>query len=203
MDLILIRHPAVGVAAGICYGQSDVPLALPPQAEIVRLAARLEAMCRGRTVHFHTSMLSRCTEIAEPLARRFDRSVQIDARLREIDFGRWEMQAWDDIPRAELDLWAADVEGACAHGGESVAQLAERVQNWLAELEAGCRTDTTQTAPDVAVIVSHAGVMRVLAALALRLPLAACLDWRLELGAVCHLQRRSLPAGWTLASWNN
>ena len=27
MDLILIRHPAVAIDAGVCYGQTDVPLA--------------------------------------------------------------------------------------------------------------------------------------------------------------------------------
>ncbi|MDR8915276.1 hypothetical protein FEP71_04576 [Burkholderia multivorans] len=27
MDVVLIRHPAVAVASGVCYGRTDVPLA--------------------------------------------------------------------------------------------------------------------------------------------------------------------------------
>lgn len=203
MELILIRHPAVALPAGICYGHSDVPLALPPQAEITRLATRLESLCVGRTPQFHASPLSRCTEIAGPLAVYFGAQVRIDPRLREINFGRWEMQAWDAIPRSEIEYWAADVEHACRHGGESVAVLSERVQSWLAELEfeleVACRA---QTAAQSVVVLTHAGVMRVLAALTLRLPLAVCLDWQLELGAICHLRRRWRGDGWTLVSWN-
>ena len=26
MDLVLIRHPAVAIDAGVCYGHTDVPL---------------------------------------------------------------------------------------------------------------------------------------------------------------------------------
>ncbi len=26
MDLVLIRHPAVGIDSGVCYGRTDVPL---------------------------------------------------------------------------------------------------------------------------------------------------------------------------------
>ena len=199
MDLILIRHPAVALAAGICYGHSDVALAMPPQAEITRLAARLERLCAGRTLQFHASTLCRCTEIAAPLAAYFGTQAQTDPRLREIDFGRWEMQAWDAIPRSEIELWAADVEQACVHGGESVAVLSERVQSWLSELEAACRAQTTA---ELVVVLTHAGVMRVFAALALRLPLAACLDWQLELGAICRMRFRQEAAGWALLSWN-
>jgi len=201
MDLILIRHPAVAVATGICYGASDVPLAAAPHIEIARLADRLTTLCEGRSVQFHASTLSRCTAIATPLARHFEAVLQTDARLRELDFGRWEMQAWDAIPRAELDTWADDVEHACTHGGESVSALAGRVQSWLTELETHSHPPETE-AGACAVVLTHAGVMRVLAALALRLPLAASLDWQLELGAICHLRRRWRGDGWTLVSWN-
>jgi len=200
MDLILIRHPAVALAGGMCYGQSDVPLALPPQAEVARLAARVEAMYPQGNLQFHSSTLSRCSEIARLLAARFNAALSTDARLQEIDFGRWELQAWDRVPRAELDQWAADIEHACAHGGESVARLALRVQHWLNEFES---LSPPSAAPGAMVVVTHAGVMRVLAAQALRLPLAACLDWQLDLGAICRFQPRRGAPGWTLVAWNS
>jgi len=199
MDLILVRHPAVALAAGICYGHSDVALAMPPAAEITRL----EELGAGRSLHFYSSTLSRCSEIARPLAAHFGSHAQTDPRLRELDFGCWEMQAWDAIPRSEIDLWAADVEHACAHGGERVAALSERVQSWLSELENELEVmGRAPAAAEMIVVLTHAGVMRVLAALALRLPLTACLDWQLELGAICQLRRRPGAAGWALVSWN-
>ena len=47
--------------------------------------------------------------------------MRFDARLAELDFGHWEMQSWDGIPRAEVDAWAADVAHYRPGGGESVA----------------------------------------------------------------------------------
>lgn len=207
MDLILLRHPALASAAGVCYGQSEVALAAPPDAEVARWLARLSPWCEGRPLQMHSSPLARCLQIAQPLARHFGTALRIDARLQEMHFGRWEMQAWDSVPRAELDAWAADLEQARPHGGESVAQLSERVAGWLGELEAACAVPAARPeaapAAGLTLVLTHAGVMRVLAAQALRLPLAASLDWHLEPGALCHLRRRHDPAaGWTLVAWN-
>lgn len=69
----------------------------------------------------------------------------------EIDFGRWEMRAWDDIPRHEIDAWANDVEGARPHGGESVAQMTERVRRYLRDV-ARCEGNI--------VAITHLGVIR-------------------------------------------
>ena len=69
----------------------------------------------------------------------------------EIDFGNWEMQAWDAIPRGEIDAWAEDVEGARPHGGENVAQMTERVRAYLRDA-ASCDADI--------LAVTHLGVVR-------------------------------------------
>ena len=136
MDLILIRHPAVGVPTGICYGRSDVPLAADPSPEVQRCLNRIGTLSLCDPVGaVHASVLSRCTQIAAPLAAHFNVVMQADSRLREIDFGRWEMQAWEAIDRGEIDAWAQDLENARVHGGESVAMLALRVGAWLEECE--------------------------------------------------------------------
>ncbi|KAB0652557.1 alpha-ribazole phosphatase, partial [Burkholderia territorii] len=44
MDLVLIRHPAVAVEPGICYGRSDVPLAASAEAAARAVRARLAAL---------------------------------------------------------------------------------------------------------------------------------------------------------------
>ena len=234
MDLILIRHPAVGVPTGICYGRSDVPLAADPGTEVQRYLNRIGTLNLCDPVGaVHASVLSRCTQIAAPLAAHFNVAMQADPRLREIDFGRWEMQAWDAIDRAEIDAWVQDLENARAHGGESVAMLALRVGAWLEECErtlgwtalavsgkdatpltnASNASETSETSETSAVadknsagrpvvVIAHAGVIRVLMALALRLPLATCVDWHLPFGGLCQLRYKVSQKRWILVSWN-
>ncbi len=71
-----------------------------------------------------------------------------DMRLLEIDFGDWEGRAWSDLPRAQLDLWAADVAGYRMPGGESFADVVARVGEALTDLR------------EPHLIVSHGGVIR-------------------------------------------
>jgi len=202
MDLILIRHPAVGVPTGICYGRSDVPLAADPSPEVQRCLNRIGTLSLCDPVGaVHASVLSRCTQIAAPLAAHFNVVMQADSRLREIDFGRWEMQAWEAIDRGEIDAWAQDLENARVHGGESVAMLALRVGAWLKECETSEVADENSVGRPV-VVIAHAGVIRVLTALALRLPLATCVDWHLPFGGLSQLRYNVSQKRWTLVTWN-
>ena len=202
MDLILIRHPAVGVPTGICYGRSDVPLAADPSPEVQRCLNRIGTLNLCDPVGaVHASVLSRCTQIAAPLAAHFNVVMQADSRLREIDFGRWEMQAWEAIDRGEIDAWAQDLENARVHGGESVAMLALRVGAWLKECETSEVADENSVGRPV-VVIAHAGVIRVLTALALRLPLATCVDWHLPFGGLSQLRYNVSQKRWTLVTWN-
>lgn len=96
----------------------------------------------------YSSPLQRCRQLAEALHP----APCIDARLREIDFGDWEMQAWDSLDRNLLDIWAADPPGFTPPGGEAIAALRARVASFLTELDGD------------AVLIVHAGVMKVCAA---------------------------------------
>ncbi|MBW4022811.1 MAG: phosphoglycerate mutase [Proteobacteria bacterium] len=145
----LVRHPAVADGAGRCYGRLDLPLADP--ASIAPLLAALEPM-RGAAIL--TSPLARCRLVAEALAADWGSVPHIDPRLLEIDFGAWEGLPWDDIPRADLDLWARDLLGFAPPGGETGAALVARVAAFWQRLEAP------------AVVVTHGGPLKVLLALA-------------------------------------
>jgi alpha-ribazole phosphatase len=143
MILHLIRHPRPLVAAGICYGRLDIP-AENASAEAARLRRELPL-----ELPVWSSPLLRCRALAaelHPLPR-------IDDRLAELDFGAWEGRPWDTIPRAELDAWAADVGGYAPPGGESPGDLQRRALAWVAGLDV----------PE-AIVVTHAGVIRVLLA---------------------------------------
>jgi alpha-ribazole phosphatase len=189
MDLVLIRHPAVAIDTGICYGRTDVPL-LADAADSARLLND-----RMRTLDvpavqsvWYTSPLSRCRMLAEALG-----PIQADARLQELDFGRWEGQRWDGLDRAMFDAWAADLDHAREHGGESVAQFAERVMDWAAS---ACTADTSGPIH----VVTHAGVMRVLTAQLLGVARANAIQWPLDFGAIVWLRR--VRGEWLLVRWN-
>ncbi|QGZ60869.1 alpha-ribazole phosphatase [Paraburkholderia acidisoli] len=197
MDLVLIRHAAVAVEAGVCYGASDVALQGDAAHEAASIAARLEALQVRAPQRIFTSPLSRCASIADALAARHRQQASVDARLAEMDFGAWEMQRWEAIERAQIDAWAANFEHAREHGGESVAQFDARVSAWFATLDMKAADEKTTTWA-----VAHAGVIRAIAARALGLPLANCVRWPLEMAAIVWLRYDFASAQWLLARWN-
>lgn len=143
MILHLIRHPKPHIANGICYGQLDLSA-----ENSAAVAEKLRLELPGG-LPLWSSPLLRCRELAECLHPK----PQFDERLAEMNFGDWEGQAWDDIPRAQLDAWAADVAGYAPPGGESPLSLQRRALAFVADLKV----------PE-AVIVTHAGVIRTLLA---------------------------------------
>lgn len=143
MILHLIRHPKPRIDPGICYGRLDLA-AENAEAVAHDLRARLPL-----GLPLWSSPLQRCRALAEHLHAQ----PVLDERLVEMNFGAWEGRAWDAIPRAEIDAWAADVAHYAPPGGESPILLQQRALDFVAEL----------SVPE-AVIVTHAGVIRVLLA---------------------------------------
>jgi alpha-ribazole phosphatase len=140
----------VAGGAGRCYGRLDLPLADPADG-----AGLVSALAPMRGAAIHTSPLARCRLVAEALAIAWGAPAPApDARLLELDFGAWEGRSWDAIPRADLDLWAADLWGFAPPGGESGAALVARVTAFRRGL----------TRP--AVVITHGGPLKVLLALA-------------------------------------
>jgi alpha-ribazole phosphatase len=149
MQLYLVRHPHPLVGPGLCYGRTDLPVA---PAETARVGAALSASLPSGVPLF-SSPLRRCADLARAL--RGGAAPACDARLAELDFGNWEMQPWERIARADIDAWAADMVHYRPGGGESVLQMAERVSAFHADIAA--------SAQPRAIIVCHAGTMRLLA----------------------------------------
>jgi alpha-ribazole phosphatase len=148
MLLYLMRHPRPEIASGICYGQSDIAAnhlhcLQVAQDLLVQLPAGLAII---------SSPMQRCQALANLLRP----AAELDARLMEMHFGAWEMQSWNDIARAEIDAWAADVAGYAPGNGESVTVMATRVISFLRDLSLRSETELG--------IVAHAGTMRLMLA---------------------------------------
>lgn len=147
MGLTLLRHTTPLVDLSLCYGRTELDVAPSFAEEAAAVLVELPPVDR-----IVSSPMLRCRKLADYLSEARGVSVEEDRRLVEMDFGDWEGQAWSDIPRAELDAWAADFLHARPHGGESVADLRARVSEALSEELA--RAERT-------VIVTHSGVIRV------------------------------------------
>lgn len=164
MQLFVVRHAPAQVS-GLCYGQLDVPVA-PAAEEAARVAiASLDALglTSAQALRFAsivTSPSARTRTLAEAMARALGQPApRIDARLRELDFGRWEGRTWEELEREDgpaFSEWMTSWQHARAPGGEGVGDLTLRLEAFLdehAHARARC------------LLVTHAGPIRVLRAL--------------------------------------
>jgi len=129
MKITLIRHTRVAVETGICYGWSDVGVAPSFETEASRVK---ENISNEQFDIVYSSPLSRCRKLAafcgfhEPI---------LDDRLKELNFGEWEMKSWNELssdPRSEA--WFKDWVNNPTPNGESLQDQYDRVSDFLNEL---------------------------------------------------------------------
>lgn len=154
MNVVFVRHLAPAIAPGTCYGRLDVGLSELGKRELPALV-RVLAACGA--MRLWSSPALRCRILAEATAEQAGLDVQWRPGLLEMDFGAWEGRAWNDVPRALLDAWAADPVAFAAPGGETGKALIERVATAWHEIRA---------AGQPCIVVTHGGPLRVLLALA-------------------------------------
>jgi alpha-ribazole phosphatase len=151
VKLHLVRHPQPAVPPGLCYGASDVAVA---EDELARVQAALHAAGLPGALPVIASPLQRCALLAR---RLHPPSLRFDARLAEMDFGRWELRAWDAIPHSEVDAWVADLLHYRPGGAECVLDVARRV--------AACVVELRESGQAEALLICHAGTIRLLSAM--------------------------------------
>lgn len=178
MDVILIRHTAVAVEKGICYGVSDVPLA----SDFAQAANQPCAQLPPGPWRVISSPALRCRKLAELL----DPQLITDHRLLELNFGDWELRRWDEIPRSEIDHWSEDIVNRAPPGGETFAALAMRAEACIHEFK---RLFSGQKI----VCVTHAGVIRALLAPRQGIALRDAFALHVDFGGVYPLPQASAP----------
>jgi alpha-ribazole phosphatase len=152
MRLYLIRHARPIMQDGVCYGSTDLAADDSHQRQML---AQLVPVLPSDAAIF-SSPLQRCRSLANAIASALGVEPAFDARLVEMDFGAWEMQAWDSIPRTDIDAWAANLPHYHPGNGECLLDVARRVKSFRDDL--GARQHAA------AVVVAHAGTIRLLCA---------------------------------------
>ena len=175
MDIYLIRHTKTDTPQGLCYGQSDVPLADSFAVEAQRIRGKLSGLSDDCLVI--SSPLSRCLRLAESLQK----TLITDSRLQEVNFGRWENRSFDDIDPTQLKHWTDHFVTIPPPDGESFGALCQRVSEFWLELLANAPADQV-------VLVTHAGVIRALYAHVLQLLPAHAFKIRVDAGSVHKLR---------------
>jgi broad specificity phosphatase PhoE len=109
-----------------------------------------------------------------------------EPRLADLDCGRWRGKALANVASAELEAWLTEPAHA-PHGGESIADLIERVDGWLNSLT----DDILRT-----VAVTHPAVIR--AAILLALDAQAKSFWRIDIAPLSRTVMHFRGGRWTL-----
>ena len=173
MDIYLIRHTAPSIPRGTCYGFSDLDLAPTFETE----ASRLLPLLPATTLNVYASPLQRCNRLARFLFK--DAHIQLDERLKELNFGDWEMKRWDDLGENAMQEWMNDYVRVRVPGGESYEDLHARAIASFLEVAA-----TGQHSA----IVTHGGVIRSILAYVTNTPLEKSFDIRVEWGRMARLR---------------
>lgn len=127
MDIYVIRHTSVDVPQGTCYGSTDVPLASTFAGEAAQVSAQLAGVAFDKVF---CSPLTRCRRLAAYCGYP---DAEVDSRLREVNFGAWEMRSYDDLYAREplFCTWCDDYIHTQPPGGESMAQVLARFDAFL------------------------------------------------------------------------
>lgn len=145
MKAYFIRHTAVDVPEGTCYGQSNVPLksTFTDEAEVVK--QNLQGLTFDAV---YSSPLSRCRKLANYCGFK---DILLMDRLKEMHFGEWEMVSWENIDDENIDKWYENWIHQPVTGGESFKMQYDRVADFLDEMK--------QQNHNAVAIFTHAGVI--------------------------------------------
>lgn len=170
------------------HGQTDWNLARrymsasdrPLTVHGVRQSAALQRFFAARPVDVIVhSGVSRTRDTAEAI--RGSRGIECveDVRWREASHGAWEGLTWREVSRrfgSAAQERAADPVNVAPPGGESLAQLRERMLDAYADL--GRRHSRARV-----LVVTHGGVIQALLCELFAAPLAQHWRWRIDLGS--------------------
>lgn len=174
--------------AGRLQGHTDTELNANGRRQAIIAAKALAQLVPAQelaSLPFFASPLKRVRQTVEILRSELGfepLGYTADDRLREIAFGSWEGRTWPEIRtrdpvgarNRDNDLWAY-----APPGGESYADVASRLQSFLAGVEGP------------AVILSHGGVARALMTL-FGAPRAGTLELPIWQGRILQLERGAI-----------
>lgn len=186
--LVLLRHGEVEARYHRVFGgRIDMDLSPFGREQAQQLADYL------RPVHFdavYVSPLRRAQLTAQPLlATNGYQAIRADA-LREVDFGAWTGLTWDEV-QAQMGQnpydWLEELCQGRVPEGEPISDFQARVQGCLADL-------LRRHANGTLALVCHGGVIRLMLAQLLDLPLPKTAAFEIDYASVTIVDCRARRA---------
>lgn len=181
----LVRHTKPDIAKGICYGQSDIGVAtsFAEEADITKnKLCSFENVQELNDIPIVSSPLQRCFLLAKELKNQETMFIPTDDRLKEMNFGDWEMQAWSAIDEFMMNAWMRDYVNIRATNGESFREVAERSNEAIREIA------MAETKHRSVIVVAHSGVIRAILAHHLEMPLAKAFALEIDYGSISAIR---------------
>ena len=182
--LYLLRHGAIeGNSEKRFVGQFDLPLSEKGRQQAKTWHQQLKD---DEFSMIWCSNLLRTRETAALVCPGMRHNVRLSADLREISLGSWDGVAMTQIRKQFPELWQArgeDFSGFRPPGGESFADLKKRVVPVVENI-------LNQTEGKV-LLITHAGVIRVLLCHVLQIPLSNLFRVHLDYGALTIIEYKN------------
>jgi broad specificity phosphatase PhoE len=179
--LWLIRHAEVALRYQHTFGgRIDMNLSARGRAQ----AGKLAEFLRGKTFDaIYASPMKRVQQTLAPLLKNGAHAPTILPGLREVDFGDWTGFNWEEV-RKKFGVhpydWLDEIELGAVPNGETGVQFRARVESCLFEI---IRRHPIGTAA----IFCHGGVIRMLLAILLELPLPKTNSFEIEYASVTQV----------------
>lgn len=170
----LIRHGETDFNLnGRFQGSIDELLNETGQTQAASLIPRLKEMNFDA---IYASDLTRVKQTAHFALNGESDSIAYDARLREMDFGKWEGLKWEEIREQypeEFAIWTQDREQN-PHGGERVSDIAQRVSAFMDELREQYQDE------EQILIFAHGGTIAIILTLLFEIDTSKWWQFRLQ-----------------------
>lgn len=176
--LTFIRHTRTIAEQGICYGQTDLALAVTYPEEMSGVLTKLAQYHPQLMI---SSPLQRCTKLASFLESHYKVPFLLDERLKEVSFGEWELKHWNEINQLKLLAWTSSYEDTPPPGGESFNMLLDRFDPIWKEM--------WQNDADEIFVIAHDGILRSALVKALKLTSRQVFSFHLSFGSAIRIKK--------------
>jgi broad specificity phosphatase PhoE len=179
--LLLVRHAEVESRYRHTFG-GRINMNLSPQGRAQ--AEKLSAYLRGKTFDgIYASPMKRVRQTLAPVLKNSALTPIILPGLREVDFGDWTGFNWEEV-RKKFGVhpydWLDEIELGAVPNGETGVQFRARVEPCLFEI-------IRRHPGGTAAIFCHGGVIRMMLAILLELPLPKTNAFGIEYASVTQV----------------
>jgi broad specificity phosphatase PhoE len=186
--LYLIRHGEVEECYHRIFGGSRIDMGLSQHGHAQ--ASRLAHWLAQREIHeVYASPMKRVQETMAPYLLQCQHEPTVHEGLREMDFGTWTGHGWDDIEQkfgVSAYDWLDIIHAGELPEGETGSDIYARVGPALQQI-------LSQSAGRSSAIFCHGGIVRVMLAQLLQVPLPKMNSVEIDYASVTQVRFRPHP----------